>query len=26
MMKIKTNAYRERLRQAFASDWEKYWE
>ena len=26
MVKIKTNAYMERLKEAFASDWENYWE
>ena len=26
MVKIKTNAYMDRLKQAFASDWENYWE
>lgn len=26
MVKIKTNAYREKLKQAFADNWENYWE
>ncbi len=26
MVKIKTNRYMERLKQAFANEWEKYWE
>lgn len=26
MVKIKTNAYMEKLKKAFAADWEKYWE
>jgi len=26
MAKIKTDAYRDRLKQAFANDWEKFWE
>lgn len=26
MVKVKTNAYMERLKQAFQDDWEKYWE
>lgn len=26
MVKIKTNAYMERLKQAFKDDWEAYWE
>jgi hypothetical protein len=25
-VKIKTDAYMEKLKQAFASDWERYWE
>lgn len=26
MAKVKTNAYLERLKQAFGEDWESYWE
>ena len=26
MVKIKTNAYLERLKEAFGNDWESYWE
>ena len=26
MVKIKTNAYMNRLKESFASDWENYWE
>ncbi|MCA9176877.1 MAG: hypothetical protein KDB14_20455, partial [Planctomycetales bacterium] len=26
MVKIKTNSYMERLKQAFAADWESHWE
>ena len=26
MVKIKTNTYMERLKEAFSNDWESYWE